>query len=390
MVIFENEGLIDLDVVRLFGVSIKETNNPIGMFGTGLKYALAVLLRENCRITLYRGLNKHVLSAGLRTVRGRLVPTVQLDGQELSFTLELGRNWQPWQAFRELYCNALDEEGGLCRRVMRAEPREGATLIAVEGDAIEDAYDERYSIVLDPARRPICSAYDVEVYEGASDYIFYRGVRAYKPEHMPQFTYNLLGKQRLTEDRTIDNAWSADTDVAYFVQAAQQLPASVLEQMLLAPPDSYERQLRFSPNYNTSAAFMEIGSQHVHDFTRTSAEMRNVIMKLQQKRGQFAVQVLDASEQQMLDNAVSLLCARDVDIDCYPVVVVRSLGSGILGLAQDRTIYLSYECITRGDRSVVGTLYEEWAHLTFGYRDCTREFQNFLVDRLVAQLCKQQ
>lgn len=36
-VYFANSGLIDLDVIRVMGVSIKRRANPIGYFGTGDK-----------------------------------------------------------------------------------------------------------------------------------------------------------------------------------------------------------------------------------------------------------------------------------------------------------------------------------------------------------------
>ena len=45
MIVFENPGEIDIRSISTFGVSVKEGDNPIGFFGTGLKYAIVVLLR---------------------------------------------------------------------------------------------------------------------------------------------------------------------------------------------------------------------------------------------------------------------------------------------------------------------------------------------------------
>jgi len=45
MIVFGNDGGLDLQAAMTFGVSAKETNNPFGQFGTGLKYAVAILLR---------------------------------------------------------------------------------------------------------------------------------------------------------------------------------------------------------------------------------------------------------------------------------------------------------------------------------------------------------
>jgi len=52
---FQNDGELDLRLMATFGCSVKETNNPIGFFGTGLKYALAVLLRTGHKVTVHLG-----------------------------------------------------------------------------------------------------------------------------------------------------------------------------------------------------------------------------------------------------------------------------------------------------------------------------------------------
>lgn len=46
MIIFRNAGTIDPKSITTFGVSSKENPGAIGFFGTGLKYALAILLRH--------------------------------------------------------------------------------------------------------------------------------------------------------------------------------------------------------------------------------------------------------------------------------------------------------------------------------------------------------
>ena len=36
-VVFENQGLVDVRAIKTFGVSVKENENQMGFFGTGLK-----------------------------------------------------------------------------------------------------------------------------------------------------------------------------------------------------------------------------------------------------------------------------------------------------------------------------------------------------------------
>ncbi|HEX4610447.1 MAG TPA: hypothetical protein VH092_19815, partial [Urbifossiella sp.] len=42
--VFSNPGAIDINLVKLLGVSVKDSDNAIGFFGTGMKYALACTL----------------------------------------------------------------------------------------------------------------------------------------------------------------------------------------------------------------------------------------------------------------------------------------------------------------------------------------------------------
>ena len=64
--------------------------------------------------------------------------------------------------------------------------------------------------------------------------------------------------------------------------------------------------------------------------------------------------------------------------------MVESLGTDVLGLALDETIYLSHRAFTIGTKSVAGTIIEEFIHLKHGYHDCTRNMQNYLLDRMVS------
>jgi len=57
-ILFENSGVIDPRAITTFGVNSKETARAIGFFGTGLKYAISLILREGYSITVYSGKNK--------------------------------------------------------------------------------------------------------------------------------------------------------------------------------------------------------------------------------------------------------------------------------------------------------------------------------------------
>src|SRR5882724_11960473 len=111
MIVFQNPGLIDLDAALVMGVNAKLGESPIGFFGTGLKYAMATLLRNNCRFRIFRGVEEFQITTQKLSFRDKNFDLVWLNGSKLGFTTDLGRNWKPWQAYRELYSNAKDEGG---------------------------------------------------------------------------------------------------------------------------------------------------------------------------------------------------------------------------------------------------------------------------------------
>ena len=56
---FTNPGEIDIRAVTTMGVNVKEGSSSIGYFGTGLKYAIATLLREGQEIIIHSGLTTY-------------------------------------------------------------------------------------------------------------------------------------------------------------------------------------------------------------------------------------------------------------------------------------------------------------------------------------------
>ena len=139
-IIFSNPGLIDPRLITVLGVNVKEGTSPIGFFGTGLKYAISVLLRNQCSIHIYAGQDAYAFSTREETIRGKTFSVVHMNDQPLGFTTELGKNWKPWMALRELYSNAKDEGGDWRLGDLSPKDLPGNTVIVVDGTDALDAY----------------------------------------------------------------------------------------------------------------------------------------------------------------------------------------------------------------------------------------------------------
>lgn len=381
MIAFTNPGLIDLRAVRTFGLNAKEGDSPIGFFGTGLKYAIAVLLRTGHSITLYRGLDKHVFSTRQIDSRGKGFALAFMDEQELPFTLELGKAWQVWQAYRELHSNALDEKGSThqCAAFM---PTEGRTSIVVVGDEIEAAHAARDAIFLSTPPMHVCDG--VQIHAGRSHHAYYRGIRVRDLKAPSLFTYNLtslLGG--LTEDRTL----KSETDLDFYVASAivRSDDEALIEAAITAPQDTFEHHLACYP-FSASDAFFRVYSRvrGAGRMTELSALANQLYLRIKKTLPLPAPIKLSRMQEKQLQRAVEFCIAAGWSVRDYPIEVIPHAHGGLLALAEDGKIVLTERLFDQGVKPLVSALLEEWTHLKLGLRDETRALQTHLFDQLVS------
>ena len=224
MIVFENDGLLPIEMVTTLGVNVKIIDNPIGHFGTGLKYAIAVILRLGGRIRLFIGTTEYEFYLKSTNIRGKDFDLIRMKKRHtlpivgrwqydnLPFTTEFGKEWSAWMAVRELESNVRDEVNGHSFVIDDEEPhgmsylntfegKEGKTVIQVECPEFEEAYDNLDQIFM-PEKRLIQEIGPLEIYEGHSDFVFYRGLRVTDLGKPSLFTYNFNLGITLTEDRT--------------------------------------------------------------------------------------------------------------------------------------------------------------------------------------------
>jgi len=389
-VYFANNEPLDLDFIRLMGVSIKTTDNPIGYFGTGLKYAIATLLRNNQEVELLVNGKSYVFSTRKKVLRGEEIELVFMNDEQLPFSASLGKNWELWQAFRELYSNAKDEGGVILDRPPSVAPEYG-TILTVRGDAFDRVYNNRHEIILDS--EPLFLGPEVSIHrKGTStkDLIFYRGIRTVVLQQPSQFFYNIRRTMQLTEDRTFSSAFILSMTLGLFV--AQDLTdEELLTSILLPRPDSMEAKLDYSwGNCTPSKTFLDVvGRNKMHPHLSSSAlelwrKYRDVAKE------EYEIFTLRPDEEELLTQAKMLLDGLDVDLDYGAIKFVKALGPSILGKYRHNTIYISREAFDQGLPILAGTIYEEYLHHEHGFMDESRPFQNFLLNRLITTLIRLQ
>lgn len=386
MIVFTNPGLIDTDAAFTMGVNVKEGSNPIGHFGTGLKFALATLLRNDGKITIWRGTERIDITGKPKDIRGKQFNMVCANNEQLGFTTELGKGWEPWMAFRELACNALDENGRYYSTMGQVEPEAETTHIVVQGGGIDKAYHERGGILAEG--EPIYADERFEVRPGETNFIYYRGVRVGKMPMRMTHHYNILQPIELTEDRTYK--WEFEITGALGRAFAKCDHKEILDRALKCGEGYVEHHISIPSHETHSEKFKEVAATLREDMGNTVAANPSAkdiarTHKLAQLGPDDSIE-LSPEDQQKLNLAIQALKAAGYPVDEYPVTLVNDLGPGVYGMAKEERIFMSRIPFEKGTKEVAATLLEEWAHMRTGYGDMTRGLQTWLFDQVLCQV----
>lgn len=407
-VTFTNPGEIDIRAIQFMGVNAKSSPDSIGFFGTGLKYAIAVLLRERQQVTVYRGLERFDFSIRPDTLRGKEFGFVYMNEQPLGITTDLGKQWLTWMAFRELFSNALDEAGAV--QEGQATPKEGTTTITVTGQKFHAAYAARgdYFILPGEAPKPLLATDQLQVLPKRAKPLYYRGIAVGEldSKHPHGYSYNLLGRTQLNEDRTLAthygfHGWLANaivgSDDQQFIEefitggprssmsTEGRVSVADLVNQTMGHRNTWEFEFNLEHAWGApSSAFMLAADRHLH---RCNASAKRIYMAQRIREGkskEFDEIALTAMQQRMLDRAKDFIKRVGYDDAVVEVFIGKDLGENVLGTVRGKaTIWLAKRVFEMGTKQVASTLLEEFIHLNRGFGDMQREMQNFLFDQII-------
>lgn len=291
-VIHTTPGLIDPRAFTLMGVSAKpNTANPIGMFGTGLKYSVAVLMRMGARVTVYIGGDRYVFEKCPGEFRGQAIEHIVFrrarrvsaslgsmiarawgrpTKHELPYTTEYGRFWKPWMVVRELHSNTLDEGGNSRVGGSYNEDAyhageglgllEGHTHIVVTHPDYAAAYANLASIFLPGAARAATPGgpslellpRDQHTAEGHQA-LYFRSLKVFDLPKPSLYLYNFLTPLVLTEDRTLASSYQARATLA--VEVLKSEDEAFIRSVITAGEELWEHELEYPGWVTPGAAF---------------------------------------------------------------------------------------------------------------------------------------
>lgn len=259
--IFRNKGVIDKRAISTMGVCSKETDTPIGFFGTGLKYAIACLLRTGHSVIIYAGEEQLCFSARREDIRKGQFDIVYMNEERLGFTTELGKNWEMWQVLRELYSNCLDENGSMSQEqgvAIQHSYQPDETTIVVVGDDFYDIAKNLGEVFIQTA--PDLVLPKLEIHPGGRcNKLFYRGIRVGEYDKPYMNKYNITDFISLTEDRTVKYQWWVDSIIRESIVTSHD--RDFIHLTLTARKDVREGNINFTEVDSStvpSAEFMEV------------------------------------------------------------------------------------------------------------------------------------
>lgn len=389
MIVFETPGELDIRAIKTFGVSSKEDRKTaIGYFGTGLKYAIAILLRHHQTIGIITGGQTYEFGINRSKIRFDEFDIVTMNGEELGFTTQLGKDWELWMAFRELYSNTLDENGTVTsgEKIPSYPPGGERTFIVVNGDQFENVYIRRDKYFLDQStRKPYQRNHCMEAYEkvrggSAQGTLFYRGIRAGETLLPAMYDYNFSAGMTLSEDRSIKSLWNVNWELGGLVMGSKNkkfiarmvtavnIHEAELNYMGCTRPENIDyflevvghlRNQLCDTGINQSAIQLHIQETEVKTVLPTeSCELNDVEILQLERAEKFCKEVLE------------------LDIGTYPLIVCKHLGPDeYLGRADmvEGIMYISKQCFKEGTKRVAVAILEEYTHCAHSVLDETAE-----------------
>lgn len=360
---------------EMIGVSAKLGDTPIGKFGSGLCFGIAGILRLGGKIQIHAGDQVYVFGTKTMHFRGQTFDRVTCNGKELQFSTDMGKHWEPWQYYRELVSNTMDE-GGIW--YLGEAQAEGTSVVVDCPEILEAAKNhEKYFI---GEREPLAETKYVKLYKGDGN-IFYRGVKIGHAEGAV-FDYEMIKETAITEDRTLQSEYSLKNDIG--LAFTQQLEDEKLLKQLVMCEHGFEADCDW--DWQWSDALKKVISEVWTDCpTKLSSKL--VRLKITRMPGErFTEQEMTEDQVLMLNSAKAFLADAGYVVTA-PVQLIKNTDDNNIAFAYNNKIYLTERSFSQGLFYLVTVLFEERSHV-IGHNDFSRDFQTYLIKELITHARK--
>lgn len=404
----KNNGLLDENIIFLMGASTKTGDKTkIGQFGTGLKYSLAWLLRNNVDFKIFIGKNEVKISSKPLITRGQQFDIITIDGKETSVTSTMGMDWKAWMILREIWCNAVDEGGAQKEIVDQIDPCENQTAFYIQltGDILEanNNWGKYFN-----TRVPISEhSYYGGVYqsEGHTMKIYRKGILVKEYENTASvydydFTNGSINELREYIgylDYDISNVLSNmdKRGVSYFIDnISPEMKESKIDVSFadfntwkealgnakIISYESFDALTAMKPESMKETNYLKLPGQ----FYKRLVKCIDGISALMISEDAHAFfETTDSKLEENLKQALAILETCDYWVDAELKFIIGIFNDkNVLGRInlKDRVVMLSAGLRDMGLKELIYVIIEETEHFRTGYSDNTREFQQHFIE----------
>lgn len=414
----QNDGVLDIRLVALMGGTTKANDQyKIGQFGTGLKYTLAYLFRNNLAFRIYAGTEEVQIHTEIERIREEDFEIICINGQRTSITTQMGVDWTAWMILRELWCNALDEGNPVKDVTSQLGGEEDKTTFYIQVDSqIQEVLNHWHKYFIQ-GQEAISDNTEGALYPAGDHFCIYKnGVLIYEnKEFKSVFSYDLKNAD-INELREYKGSPSMavvyclananDKAAAYFIE-------NVSDKHFEGSPDSsmdYHWYRSFGDAWKTVLGSGKLIYQKVLDELKARGnepDMASLIivpervykfltkqfegigaLRVAGKLGDF-YENYDEKLEGKIKQAIVILEACGYNM--HPELEF------VYGFFEDKTVmarvnlkekrvYIAQPLIQKPLFYVVSTLIEENEHFNTGMQDKTREFQTHFIDLYTRQL----
>lgn len=417
----QNDGVLDIRLIALMGGTTKANDVfKIGQWGSGLKYTLAYLLKNNIDFKIFAGEDEVLIGTETEVIREEAFEIITINGQRTSVTVNMGGNaWESWTVIREIWCNALDEGGAVKETTTETTGVAGTTTFYIQLTESIRAVVMDWSKYFIHDHEALFESDTYRVYPGGDHLRFYKqGVLIYegKQDRKALFAYDIR---------------NAD------INELREFRGSIEMELYMALKDANEKVIRhFIENvtddhyegccdYNGWSFMGKFGKKWketignatlIHQKAVDQIEARGLDVDLtasvvvpkkvydiltNQFKGVGALRMADKNNEfyQTHDQELELMIKSGLAIleSCdYSISPELSFVYGIFGdkrtLAKvntdEKIIYVSEAMRNSSMFQIVGMLIEENEHFNTGFQDETRQFQQHFINLFTKTLLR--
>lgn len=416
----KNSGIIDPRALYLLGASSKRGDeSKIGQFGSGNKYALAYLLRNDFELIIMAGSKEITITTEAENFRGQDLKVVVIDGQQTSITTEMGKDWEFWQAIREIYCNALDEGGCTMDFVQEIEPNENETHFYIQNKNQVKEFINNFDDYFATNKKVLfeCKAGRILENTGNNANVYRRGIKCHISNKQSVFDYDFKNID-IDENRLVKYTWEigkkiwdliyqCDNEevikqVLHQCQSHELIEGNISEFVTLSTAnisDAFRKVLKeinLAPRGYAGLLKSDEVHNHVILPTELFKSVRGIIgdenvgdnFKVTKKGAMFRViKEVNPLHIETLRLAIEFLSECGFEIP-YKIEFAIFDDKNVIGAAYQETILLSEIGLEKGVNDIVNTLLEEFIHIKYQVADETRAFQTSMLTEFVSYMKK--